>query len=71
MDLHIAGERALVLGGTKGLGFSCAAALAGEGADKHVYDPLVLPTGIRPTGDPVLHARSAAYGISFRIRVSK
>jgi 3-oxoacyl-[acyl-carrier protein] reductase len=31
MDLGIAGETALVLGGTQGLGFACAASLAGEG----------------------------------------
>ena len=31
MDLHIAGETALVLGGTQGLGLACASALAGAG----------------------------------------
>lgn len=31
MDLGISGERALVLGGSKGLGFACAKALADEG----------------------------------------
>jgi 3-oxoacyl-[acyl-carrier protein] reductase len=31
MDLGIAGRRALVLGGSRGLGFACAAALAREG----------------------------------------
>lgn len=31
MDLGISGERALILGGTKGLGFSCAKFLAAEG----------------------------------------
>jgi len=31
MDLGIAGEAALVLGGTQGLGFACAKALAGAG----------------------------------------
>jgi 3-oxoacyl-[acyl-carrier protein] reductase len=31
MDLGIAGERALILGGTKGLGLSAAASLAQEG----------------------------------------
>jgi 3-oxoacyl-[acyl-carrier protein] reductase len=31
MDLQLAGKRALVMGGSKGLGLACAQALAGEG----------------------------------------
>ena len=33
MDLNIAGRRALVLGGNRGMGFAIAKALAGEGAE--------------------------------------
>ena len=33
MDLHLAGKRAIVTGGSRGIGFAIAAALAGEGAD--------------------------------------
>src|SRR3954471_3057293 len=33
MDLGIAGKRALVIGGSSGLGLACAEALAAEGAD--------------------------------------
>lgn len=32
------------------------------------FDPLILPTGIAATDDPVLHARSAAYSVSFNRR---
>ncbi len=32
------------------------------------FDPLTLPTGIKSTNDPVLHARSAAYSVSFNRR---
>lgn len=32
------------------------------------FDPLTLPTGIASTNDPVLHARSAAYSVSFNRR---
>lgn len=32
------------------------------------FDPLVLPTGIKPTRDPILRARSAAYAESYRRR---
>lgn len=32
------------------------------------YDPLVLPSGIEPSDDPILSARSAAYARSFRLR---
>lgn len=28
------------------------------------FDPLVLPRGVRPSDDPILHARSAAYSVS-------
>ena len=33
MDLEIAGEKALLLASTRGLGFGCAAALAAEGVE--------------------------------------
>lgn len=32
------------------------------------FDPLVLPRGIAPSGDPILRARSAAYAESYRRR---
>lgn len=32
------------------------------------FDPLVLPTGIQPSADPILLARSAAYAESYRRR---
>lgn len=35
------------------------------------FDPLILPPGILPSGDPVLYARSAAYNISVERRLSE
>ena len=35
------------------------------------YDPLVLPTGVEATGDPILRARSAAYAESYRRRAKE
>ena len=35
------------------------------------FDPLVLPTGISPSADPILHARSAAYAESQRRRATE
>ncbi|WP_257828927.1 catalase family peroxidase [Burkholderia glumae] len=35
------------------------------------YDPTVLPTGIEPSGDPLLAARSAAYADSYKLRTSE
>ncbi|WP_418610331.1 catalase family peroxidase [Gluconobacter cerinus] len=32
------------------------------------FDPLILPTGIEPSGDPILQVRSAAYMRSFLLR---
>lgn len=32
------------------------------------FDPLILPTGIAGTDDPVLHARSSVYSVSFNRR---
>jgi catalase len=32
------------------------------------FDPLTLPTGIAASDDPILHARSAAYSVSFNRR---
>ncbi|WP_395372494.1 catalase family peroxidase [Komagataeibacter diospyri] len=32
------------------------------------FDPLVLPVGVAPSGDPILQARSAAYMRSFALR---
>lgn len=44
------------------------AARAEEGGDCNGlnFDPLVLPAGIEPSADPVLHARRAAYAESLR-----
>ncbi|MDR9753775.1 catalase family peroxidase [Pseudomonas sp. SZMC_28357] len=36
--------------------------------DRGVFDPLRLPTGIEPSDDPVLKARSAAYSVSLERR---
>jgi 3-oxoacyl-[acyl-carrier protein] reductase len=36
MDLHLAGKRALITGGSKGLGFGAAKALALEGCSVHL-----------------------------------
>jgi catalase len=35
------------------------------------FDPLVLPDGIQPSGDPLLSVRSAVYGASYRKRLSE
>jgi catalase len=35
------------------------------------YDPLVLPSGIEPSDDPLLSARSAAYASSFTLRAEE
>jgi catalase len=35
------------------------------------FDPLVLPSGIKPSGDPLLSARSAAYSQSFTRRAGE
>lgn len=35
------------------------------------FDPLVLPRGIAPSPDPILHARSAAYAVSQRRRAAE
>lgn len=35
------------------------------------FDPLVLPRGIAPSADPILHARSAAYAVSQRRRAAE
>jgi catalase len=35
------------------------------------FDPLVLPSGIAPSGDPLLSARSAAYSLSFGRRAGE
>ncbi|MNC81585.1 Catalase-related peroxidase precursor [compost metagenome] len=32
------------------------------------FDPLILPSGIEPSADPILAARSAAYAESFNRR---
>lgn len=32
------------------------------------FDPLVLPAGIEPSGDPLLSARSSVYAASYRLR---
>ncbi|MNE94260.1 Catalase-related peroxidase precursor [compost metagenome] len=32
------------------------------------FDPLILPSGIEPSDDPILAARSSAYAVSFNRR---
>jgi catalase len=40
-----------------------------QGACRDInFDPLILPAGIEPSADPILHARSAAYAESFKRR---
>lgn len=41
----------------------------GGACDKVMFNPLILPSGITPSDDPVLHARPAAYAVSFGRRV--
>ena len=43
----------------------------GGDCDGLMFNPLVLPDGIEPSDDPVLHARPAAYGVSFGRRMSE
>lgn len=43
----------------------------GGPCDKLMFNPLILPSGISPSDDPVLHARPAAYAVSFGRRVSE
>jgi catalase len=40
----------------------------GGSCDGINFDPLVLPSGIEPSNDPILHARSAAYAVSLKRR---
>lgn len=44
--------------------------LAGNARDIN-FDPLVLPDGIEPSDDPLLSARSAVYGESYRARAGE
>jgi catalase len=43
----------------------------GGACDKITFNPLVLPKGIKPSADPVLLARAAAYGISLGRRLGE
>jgi catalase len=43
---------------------------AGNARDVN-FDPLVLPDGIEPSGDPLLSARSAVYAASYRARTGE
>jgi catalase len=43
---------------------------AGNARDVN-FDPLVLPDGIEPSGDPLLSARSAVYAASYRARAGE
>lgn len=48
------------------------AALEEEGPCRNItFDPLILPAGIRPSDDPLLSARSAAYAVSFTRRAGE
>lgn len=43
-----------------------------DGACRDVnFDPLILPDGVKPTDDPVLFARSAAYSVSLTRRLGE
>jgi len=42
----------------------------GGACDPITFNPLVLPKGIEPSDDPVLHARAAAYAVSLSRRLS-
>jgi catalase len=44
---------------------------AGGACDPITFNPLVLPKGIEPSDDPVLHARAAAYAESLSRRLSE
>jgi len=35
------------------------------------FDPTILPSGLKPSSDPLLAARSAAYAVSFNRRISE
>ena len=43
----------------------------GSTCDTINFDPMVLPKGIKPSADPVLRARSAAYAVSLGRRLSE
>ena len=44
---------------------------AGGACDPITFNPLTLPAGIKPSADPVLLARPAAYGVSLGRRLSE
>lgn len=44
---------------------------AGGGCDGITFNPLVTPKGIKPSADPVLQARAAAYGVSLGRRLTE
>ncbi|MDP3521169.1 MAG: catalase family peroxidase [Hydrogenophaga sp.] len=45
--------------------------MAGGACDKLTFNPLVLPTGIKPSADPVLLVRAAPYALSLGRRLSE
>lgn len=57
----LAGELTIV-SSSPGVGGEC---------DPMMFNPLVLPEGVAPSDDPVLHARPAAYAVSFGRRISE
>ena len=44
---------------------------AGGACDRITFNPLTLPAGIKPSADPVLLARPAAYGVSLGRRLGE
>lgn len=55
-------------GTTVTLGRLSVRKLSGQSCDQQVFVPTNLPAGIEPSDDPVLHARAAAYQVSFARR---
>lgn len=59
-------ERPKITAGT--LEISRVTAQHGGSCDGINFDPLILPSGLEPSKDPILHARSAAYAVSLKRR---
>jgi catalase len=62
-------ERTRISAGT--IEIRSASEQIGGACDVINFDPLVLPAGMSPSRDPILHARSAAYAESLRRRATE